>query len=841
MKTPARRAAAPKRGSPRRLSPAELRWTCPAAWIPPAKRRPLHARETLYGQERALEALELGLAVGAPGYNVFVCGIGGTDKAEIVVALLRQMRLACPFPRDHVFVHNFESAIEPKHLALPPGGAAALAEGMDRWVHALSTELPKLLRSQAHVARRHAMFRRYQKAEAQLFQRLEKRLTAAGLALVAVEDENGARREVHLRLGEEIAAPARAAELVKAGAAEAPKVAEAMATRERMLPELDKAQQQARALGLRLVREVRGMDEAVVREVVEGLTLALAEELHADEELAAWLGDCARFALNNTPLFSQKPAREAAAPPADEEDESAAHPARPGLEVFEPHIVRTLRERSCPIVFEQHPNYSNLFGTVERHVIRNGPGHVHRAVRPGSLLSADGGFLVLNARDVFKEAEVWRALKRTLQNGRMAVHALEGLSPLGVTGARPEAIPIQVKVVLVGDEDLYESLHDQDFDFPHIFKVKADFDDSVALTPEHVAGLTHAVRDLVSREELLPFARDGLQALAERAVRDAGRRTRLSSRIAVISDFAREAAFHAARSGLKRVDRRAVERARIKFREMHTLEAEWHQRTILEGVTVIETSGQRVGSVNALTVVRLGPISFGRPTRVSAMAGGGDEAWTSMDREVELAGAIHNKGVLQLEAAMRWRYGQERPLPARMSVTFDQSYGPIDGDSASGAEFYALASALSGMPLRQDVAVTGAIGLRGDLLAIGGVNEKIEGFFELCRLRGLTGTQGVLVPEANAGDLMLPPEILIAVRTRRFHVWTANHVDQSLALLTGASAAEVDRRVRARLERLHRLAKDDDEHKSRRRDDAPGKAPAPAPARRAPRRPRKGG
>jgi predicted ATP-dependent protease len=818
--------------------PAELRWTCPAAWIPVARRRILSARETLFGQERALAALEMGLALEAPGYNVFVCGIGGTDRAELVVSLLRQMKLSCQIPRDHVFVHNFESPIEPKHIALKPGGAAALAEGMDRWVHALSTEVPKLQRSEGHLGRRHAMFRKYQKAEAQLLQRLEKRMAAAGLAMVTVEDEVGSRRDVHLVIGAETVTPARAQELVASGAADAAKVAEALAARERLMPELDKSQHQSRALGLRLVREARAMDEAVVQEAVEGLTLALAEELRADEFLGAWLGDCARFALNNTQLFLQRQSREAAAAVDEDEEETAAHPTRPGLEVFEVHIVRTLRERDCPIVFEQHPNYSNLFGTVERHVIRNGPGHIHKAVRPGSLLSADGGFLVINARDVFKEAEVWRALKRTLQNGRLAVHALEGLSPLGVTGARPEAIPIRVKVVLVGDEDLYEGLHDQDYDFLHIFKVKADFDDSVALSEQHVADLAHLFRDLGTREHLLPFARDGLQARVERAVRDAGRRSRLSSRIAVIADFAREASFHAEKAGLKRIDRAAVERARIKFREMHTLESEWHQRTVLEGVTVIETDGKRIGTVNALTVVRLGPMSFGRPARISAMVGAGEESWASMDRDVELAGAIHNKGVLQLESAMRYRYGQERPLPAKMSMSFDQSYGPVDGDSASSTEFYALVSALAQTPMRQDVAVTGAIGLRGDLLAVGGVNEKIEGFFELCRLRGLTGTQGVLLPEANVGDLMLPPEVLIAVRTRRFHIWAASHVDQGIALLSGLPAAEVDRMVRARLDKLHRIAKEEDEGKGRGRahTDAHGKAPTP----RGIRRPRKG-
>jgi len=827
--------------TPRKLGMNALRWSCPAGWIPPTRRRRLTARETLFGQARALEALELGLALDAPGYNVFVCGIGGTDRAEIVVSLLRQMRLACVLPRDHVYVHNFDGPIAPKHLALPPGGAAELAEGMDRWVHALATELPKLLRGKPHLARRHGLFRRYQKAESQLFQRLEKRLTTAGLSLTVIEDEVGSRREVLMRIGEELLGPDKLPAAIKAGAVTEERAAELSAVRDRMLPEVEKAQHQARALGLRLVREARNLDESVVQEAVEGLTIALAEELGAEETLGAWLGDCARFALNNTRLFLQHQAREttASANVDNDEDTPPAH-TRPGLEVFEVHVVRTLRDLDCPIVFEQHPNYSNLFGTVERHVIRGGSGHFHKAVRPGSLLSADGGFLVLNARDVFKEAEVWRALKRTLQNGRLAVHALEGLSPLGVTGARPEAIPIRVKVVLVGDEDLYESLHDQDFDFPHIFKVKADFDDSVTLDKENVTGLVHTLRDLGTREEMLPFTRDGLQALVERAVRDAGRRSRVSSRIAVIADFAREASYHALRAGQKRIGRDAVEVARIKFREMHTLEAEWHQRTILEGVTVIETSGTRVGSLNALTVIRLGPMAFGRPARVSAMCGAGEEQYTSIDREVELAGAIHNKGVLQVEGVMRFRYGQDRPLPAKLSVIFDQSYGPIDGDSASSTEFYAMVSALSGVPIRQDLAVTGAVGLRGEVLAIGGVNEKIEGFFEVCCLRGLTGTQGVLIPEANVGDLMLPPEVLDAVKAKRFHVYAASHVDQGIELLTGCKAGEMDVKVRARLEHLHRVGKDDEDGKSKAFAAPHPQAPTP-PVQRKRRRPRKGG
>ncbi len=798
---------------PRELRAREARWRCPASWIPPRRshREAVTPDERLFGQERALTALQLGISLDAPGYNVFVTGLGGIQRSELLVELLERMELHCAEPRDHVFVHHFQNPLEPKHLALPPGGGPRLAEGMTRWVHALRTELPKLLRSKEHVERRHRLFRRYQRAESQLFRRLGRKAEARGLALVEVEGERGRRRDLQPLVEGEAVDPDALRKRIEAGDAP-PEAAALLEERDRLLPELDRARHKARALGLRLIRESQALDEGVIQEAVEDLTLALAEELEADEALAAWLGDCARFALERSRLFLGGKA--------EEEDEEKA---RPGLEVFRVNVVRSSPGDLCPVVYEPHPNYANLFGTVERHMLQRGPGWIHMAVRPGALLDADGGFLVLDARDVIKEAQVWRALKRTLQTGELAVHALENLSPLGVTGARPQPLPLRVKVVLVGDEGLYEHLHDQDFDFPNVFKVKAEFEDSVPLTREHVAALVRTLRDFGQREGLLPLHRSGLQALVERAVRDADRRNRLSTRIAVLGDFAREAGFFALREGAPSIKREHVEAARRHFRAMHASEAEWHQRSILEGTTVVETTGERVGVVNALTVVRLGPLSFGRPARVSSMVGAGDESLQSVDREVELAGNIHNKGLLQLENVLRHRYGQERPLPARMSLVFDQSYGPVDGDSASTTEFYAVVSSLSGLPLRQDVAVTGAIGMRGEVLAVGGVDEKVEGWFRLCAERGLTGTQGVLLPSANLDDLMLADEVVEAIEEGRFHLWVADHVDQGLALLTGRPAAEVDEKVRARLEALRKAGKDEDDDGPKGGDDgAPG-------------------
>ncbi|MDP7061360.1 MAG: AAA family ATPase [Planctomycetota bacterium] len=783
---------APTPRPPKPLRPNRLRWTCPASWIPRKQKAAteIDITDRLFGQERAIEVIQMGLAVDSPGYNVFVCGVGGTDRAEVVQELLTRINLSCQQPHDHVFVHNFEDPMAPKHLLLVPGGGEALAEAMGRWVHALGTEIPRLLKSEEHLARRHRLFGRYQKAESQLFRRLEAKLRKHQLSLVTVEDDHGVRRDIHFLVKGEVIAPEQVLQLEAKQRPSAAAISRMMKAREKHLPLVDEARQKSRALGLRLLRESSSLDESIVQEAVEGITIALAQELEADLELAAWLGDCAHFALNNTSLFLGS----------SEEEEDRG--SKLGLEVFEVNRVRTMREPECPIVFEPHPNYSNLFGTVERSRMSNGPGHVHLAVRPGSILLADGGFLVLDARDIFKEAEVWRALKRTLQNGALAVHALENLSPLGVTGARPQAIPMDLKVVLVGNSSLYEALHDDDFDFPHIFKVRAEFDDSLPLDKKVVGEMVCCFRNIAEHENLLPPSRDGLQALVERAVHDAGRRNRISVRMPTLSDFMREASYYASRAGKRHIDREAVDTAREKFRAQHALDAEWHQRHMLENIFRLDTSGELVGVVNGLTVVGLGPLSFGRPARISAMVAAGEESYTNIDREVDLAGSIHNKGMLMLENFMRWKFGAKKGLAARMSLVFDQNYGPIDGDSASTAELYALLSALAKMPLKQSLAVTGSLSMRGAVQAIGGVNQKIEGFFDLCLERGLTGDQGVIVPAINVDDLMLSERIVQAVKDGSFQVYGIDDISDGISLLTGKPAKKVFAAVEKRLHEM---------------------------------------
>lgn len=791
----------PRAPRARRLRAKEARWSCPARWVPGVRNDNTGSSDEagLVGQARALEALRMGLAVPGSGFHVFVAGLGGADEPQRVVRLIEQLRMQCPLPRDHVFVHNFGDPMRPMHLEVAAGQANVLADGMDRWVRTLTREIPKLLESDAHVDRRHRLYARYRKAEDQLFRRFGRKLQAQGLELVTLEDDEGRRRDIFARVGDQLLPVESLEELPRGGK---PTVAERkrlLAARDEGRKELRRVQRKGRALGLRLLDQVKQLDASEVAELVENLTLALAEEIDADISLASWLGDCARHAHTNPQLFLK----------GSQNEDGEAEDGGFGTEVFSVNVVRLHDgDLACPIVFEQHPNYSNLFGTVERHLLRDGLGRAHAAVSPGSLLAADGGFLVLNARDIFREAQVWRALKRTLQTGQLEVHALESLSPLGVTGVRPAAVPIDIKVVLVGSPGMYEYLHDHDDDFPDIFKIKAEFEDTMPLEEGPIGELITMLRVGCQDADLLPVARDGAQALVERGVALAGRRGRISTELPTLVDFAREADYFARLEGSRSLRRGHVDAAREAFRRMHAADAEWHLRQILNGVYKIDSDGQAVGKVNALTVVSLGPLSFGRPAPVSAVVAAGEESYLNVERDVDLSGPIHNKGVLMLESFMRHRFGQERVLPVKVSLTFDQNYGPIDGDSASSTELYAILSAIADLPIRQDVAVTGAVDMRGRVLAVGGVEAKIRGFWELCKARGFTGEQGVMLPESNVDDLMLDPEIVEDIRAGKFHLWAIDHVDAGIALLTGLTAAQVRKKVESALEEYER--KDDD-------------------------------
>jgi len=446
-------------------------------------------------------------------------------------------------------------------------------------------------------------------------------------------------------------------------------------------------------------------------------------------------------------------------------------------------------EDNSPVIFETTPTYANLFGTIQRaYDARGGWTSDFMDLRGGSLLRADGGFLIMYSMEALSETGVWRALKRTLNHSRLEIQPLEIFYPFGGSALKPEAIEINVKVILIGDREMYELLYEYEEDFRKIFKVRVEFDEEMHMSDGVIAEYAGRLRALSEKENLWPFDRGAFAAMLEYGVRRAGRRNKVTARFVDIADLAREAHYSATAAG-ENVVRVAHVRGALKSKmERHNLIETRIREMIQEGTLLVDVSGSKAGQVNGLSVLEIGGYSFGKPVRITASVALGKSGLINIERESNLSGRFHDKGVQIIAGFMRSRFAQDKPLSLAASICFEQSYSGVDGDSASSTEVYALLSALSGLPLRQDIAVTGSMNQQGDIQAIGGINEKIEGFFDVCRIQGLTGTQGILMPVSNVEDLMLRDDLLDAVTAGKFHVWPVAKVEEGVEILTGKAA-----------------------------------------------------
>jgi predicted ATP-dependent protease len=474
------------------------------------------------------------------------------------------------------------------------------------------------------------------------------------------------------------------------------------------------------------------------------------------------------------------------------------------------------------VIFETTPSYANLFGTIQRaYDARGGWTSDFMDLRGGSLLRADGGFLIMYSVEALSEPGVWRALKRTMNHTRLEIQPFESFYPFTTTALKPEPIEINVKVILIGDRDLYELLYEYEEDFRKIFKVRVEFDEEMPMNDRVIEEYAGRLRTLSERENLFPFDRGAFAAILEHGVRRAGRRNKVTARFVDIADLARESNYAAVAAG-ESVVRAAHVRAAISSKiERHNLVETRIREMIEENTLLVDLEGSRAGQVNGLSVLEIGGYSFGKPVRITASVGLGKAGLINIERESNLSGRFHDKGVHIISGFLRTTFAQDKPLSLSASICFEQSYSGVDGDSASSTEVYALLSALSELPLRQDVAVTGSMNQRGDVQAIGGVNEKIEGYFDVCRIHGLTGSQGVLIPAANVEDLMLREDILDAVAAGKFHLWPVSRVEEGIEILTGVPAGSrngarkfeegtVFARIDEKLESMARLLKDFD-------------------------------
>lgn len=768
------------------LPPQKLRWQCDPKSLGIRSTHDIEPTRDIIGQERALRALRVGLEMKHFGYNIFVTGLTGTGRTTTIKRLLQDFEHQTAALRDHCYVYNFRNPDSPIALSLPAGQGRRLAHDMQAFVKEMLTSIPAVYESRRYQQARKTILQHFQDRQKSVLSDFERRVKSQGFDLVQVQVGNLIRPDI-VPVINGTPTPLDQVEQMIAKGELSQEQYEGMRL---SLGELEKQMvavfRELRNIEKKVQQSLIQLDEEIVMPVVDD-AIASLKALYDHPKVHAYF-DSVRVSVKNS---LERFKGQAPLIGVEKEEKEKEEREDTFLEYQVNVLVDNSDQRRVPIIIETNPKYKNIFGTVEREFEKGGIWRTDfTRIKAGSLLRADGGYLVLNALDVLMEPGVWQDLKRTLRTGLMDIQSYEPLFGVSATALKPEPIELNVKVIMIGDAMLYTLLYLRDDDFKKIFKIRADFDFEMPKTKTAIQHYLRFVRMLCDDEQLLPFDATALAQIIEYGVRLAGNQKKISTRFNVIADVVREAHYWASKANSPFVKDIHVEQALNERAYRVKLVEEKIQSMIAEGSLLIDTEGWVVGQVNGLSVYDTGEYSFGKPTRITARTALGRHGIINIEREAELSGPTHNKGVAILAGYFRSMFAQNKPLVVDASLTFEQSYGGVDGDSASSTEMYALLSSLSGLPLRQDIAVTGSVNQKGEIQAIGGVNEKIEGFFEVCKERGLTGTQGVLIPAQNVKDLMLREEIYTAVEKKKFHVYAIRTIDEGIELLTGVKAGK---------------------------------------------------
>lgn len=729
----------------------------------------------LVGQQRALDAIAFGTRISTPGFNLFVIGPSGMRMQRAVERILAETAGERRRPSDWVYVNNFKDARKPVAIELPAGRAAEFSEIMRGLIDDLKTTLPAVFESEDYQTRRGAIDQAFQAKQAEAFTALHDKAAAKDIGILRTPMGFAL---APLRKGQPVP-PDEFRTWPEAQRRETEATIEGLEKDlEHVVRQLPQLETDRRDAVRKLNRETAGF--------AIGHFIDTAKKRFTDiQKIVEHLEAIRAHLIENVAMFVLKGEGEEW----QRTEEQLGGPFdRYSVNVLVGH---TGGEPNIPIVEELHPTLPNLLGSIE-YVSQHGVLATNfRLIKAGAIHRANGGLLLLDARSLLTEPFSWTALKRTLRQGEIRIEDLGRFIGLTSTvSLEPDPIPLDVKVVLFGDRMLYYLLAAFDPDVAEHFKVLADLEDDVDRTPASEAAHARLIAALVRRSNLKPVDRAGTALLIEHAARLAEHANKLTLVVDQLDDVLAEADFWASKAGRAVIARADVETAiEQKIRRSSRLR-DRAQESILEHVALIDTSGARVGQVNGLSVAELAGFRFGRPTRITCRVRPGSGKVVDIEREVELGGPIHSKGVLILSGFLAGRYALDTPMSLFASLVFEQSYGGVEGDSASSAELYALLSALAELPLRQDLAVTGSVNQQGEVQAIGGVNEKIEGFFDICRKRGLTGTQGVLIPESNVQHLMLRRDVIQACATGKFFIYPVTTIDQGIELLTSRSAGE---------------------------------------------------
>lgn len=726
----------------------------------------------IIGQERALEALNFGIHINGAGYNVFCAGPKGVGRTTLSLSAVKKYAATCAAPDDWCYIHNFETPHQPIAVNFPAGGGKAFAKVMKKMSDNLRTELPLAFSDASYKTQAAAIESKFKSEKDAYFDRLQSLITEKNVTLV----KTSAGVIVAPTLEGKILEPDTFNKLPKA-------------TRKTIIEQMTRAQKRIEAeikdtpkweeTQAKLLAELQiRTAEKVIKSVLTPL-----KKMFADHPiLSTHIDNINDDLLENIPLFST--------------GGSEAKDAR--NELLEKYAVNLFVSNKAsggaPVVHLSHPTLTNLIGKIERVQQAGTVLTDFSMIRPGALQLANGGFLIIEARELIANPYAWNALKRALFAHYIKIESgSDDNTVFDVVSLDPASIPLNIKIVLIGETGLYYALANADDDFNQLFKILAQFSEKMPRTIIAEKQYAALLNNLIKREKLKSLSLSAMKRLIEYAARIAGNKTQLTTYLARINDIVREANYFAAIAGVKTIDIPHIEQAissrRSRMGAMHTEMVDMIKR----GIINIDTSGFKVGQLNGLVVHETSDYSFGRPSRITCQIRMGDGELIDIEREVELGGPLHSKGVLILSSFLAGRFSQSTPLSLDASLVFEQSYSELDGDSASSAELYCLLSAISGVPLNQSIAVTGSVNQLGQVQAIGGVNEKIEGFFEICKLNGLTGSQGVIIPASNVQHLMLSHEVIDAVKAKKFHIWAVKTIDEGMEILTGKTAGTMNK------------------------------------------------
>ncbi len=765
------------------LKPEELKWNCDLSELEFESTTSLKPIEGIVGQERALKALKIGVEIKSPGYNIFITGISGTGKFTTIQKVLEKMRPQATELFDYAYVNNFEDPDRPTLLIFPKGKAKQFKQDLKNAMNFLTEKIPNALENEPFLSQKKKLISEYGESQQNLMANFERELKKENFTLGQIKTGDMVRPEIFVLVNDKPVLVSQLEEFVQQKKLEKREINKIIKKYSAFQEELQIVFRKSFQLSQKFREEIHSLEQKAVQDIVLA-TLESLKEKYPYEQVKKHLKKLGENVLQNLDIFKGTSATDGGT----EEDLLPEI-----LKIYDVNIIldnSNVEER--PVVVETSPTFTNLFGLIEKTLDPSGGWYSDfTQIKAGSLLRANGGYLILNAMDAFSEPGVWKTLKRIMLYGKLEIQDVSNVYPLTPSILKPEPIEINAKIIFIGNDYLYSLLSDYENDFNKLFKIKAEFDYEMRRNKQALQEYAGVVKKLITTEGLLEFDKSAIAKIIEFGARYAGSKDKLTTRFAYVADLAREASFWAKDDGEEIVSAYHVQQAYDANKERNSLRESKIREAISNDILLIDTKGKRVGQINGLAVYQNGKYSFGKPTRITASVSIGNGNIINVEREAGLSGNVHNKGVLIINGYFRENFGKKIPPSFTASLVFEQGYGMIDGDSASIAEVAAIISALSDVPINQQIAVTGSINQKGDVQPIGGINEKIEGFFETCKMQGLTGSQGVIIPVQNVNDLMLNDEVVAAVRKKKFHIYPVAKVEEALEILTGVSAVEI--------------------------------------------------